>query len=317
MGLPFGALAQAPGAATMVSNGYDDNNGGGNDWNYNAQGLRWVSNSTGVSTKSYTFFDKCDQRTSFGSDGLCNSTGDVYSTINFQKSIGMADIELLSDLAPIEIGNRVFRDNNQNGIQDPGEAGIGGVVVTLYDSTGTTALTTVTTASDGTYVFSSDTSRADVTGRNYGVAQLVPNANLVIGVPTTTTISGATWPLTIQDAGSNDAIDSDVSTSTGKTASFALGAAGNNDHTYDIGYFPPYDLALVKVANTASVTANGDDISWTIRVQNQGAYQSGPFSVTDDLPTGTSFNTGLPPTPSVAPAKWRSEPRRRRTWQVC
>ena len=51
-----------------------------------------------------------------------------------------------------------------------------------------------------------------------------------------------------------------------------------------------YDLALVNVVNTPSVDGVGQDISWTIRVQNQGTLDSGAFTVTDTLPANTSFS---------------------------
>ena len=46
----------------------------------------------------------------------------------------------------------VFDDINGNGIQDPGEPGLGGVTVGLY-TPGGVLLTSTTTAGDGTYLF--------------------------------------------------------------------------------------------------------------------------------------------------------------------
>ena len=48
-----------------------------------------------------------------------------------------------------EIGDFVWNDLNGDGIQDPSEPGINGVVVNLKDSTGTTVLATTTTANIG------------------------------------------------------------------------------------------------------------------------------------------------------------------------
>ena len=50
------------------------------------------------------------------------------------------------------IGDRVWADANGDGIQDPGEAGINGVTLTLRDSAGT-ALATTTTSENGDYLF--------------------------------------------------------------------------------------------------------------------------------------------------------------------
>ena len=56
-----------------------------------------------------------------------------------------------SGTAPGEIGDYVWMDLNQNGIQDPGEPGIPGVTVTLTDSIGISV--TTTTDANGLYFF--------------------------------------------------------------------------------------------------------------------------------------------------------------------
>ena len=45
----------------------------------------------------------------------------------------MGDLIALNDTS-LEIGNRVWRDTNPNGIQDPGESGIGGLQVVLFSA---------------------------------------------------------------------------------------------------------------------------------------------------------------------------------------
>ena len=54
------------------------------------------------------------------------------------------------------LGNRVWYDKNQNGIQDPGEGGVGGVCVYLYDAK-STLLQETTTDSNGYYGFNVET----------------------------------------------------------------------------------------------------------------------------------------------------------------
>ncbi len=48
----------------------------------------------------------------------------------------------------------VFRDYNENGVQDAGEPGVGGVTVTAYGAAGTALATTSSTAPNGTYSIS-------------------------------------------------------------------------------------------------------------------------------------------------------------------
>jgi len=61
---------------------------------------------------------------------------------------------------PLELGNLVWEDVNNNGLREAGEAGISGIVVELLDSAGnplrdeTSAPITTTTLADGTYLFS-------------------------------------------------------------------------------------------------------------------------------------------------------------------
>jgi len=100
------------------------------------------------------------------------------------------------------IGDRVWYDENSNGIQDEGELGVNGVSVTLRDSTGTTIDTTTTNAS-GEYHF---------TNVNIGTYS-VEFGNL----PTD-------YIFSLQDQGGDDTKDSDVDRS-GKTENFSVGGA--------------------------------------------------------------------------------------------
>jgi hypothetical protein len=53
------------------------------------------------------------------------------------------------------LGNRVWYDTNQNGMQDPGENGVGGICVNLYDASNNVIQQT-TTDSNGYYAFNVD-----------------------------------------------------------------------------------------------------------------------------------------------------------------
>ncbi len=63
-------------------------------------------------------------------------------------------------LRPYKVGDRVWRDDDGDGVQDEGEPGIAGVVVTLKDSLGE-ALGTATTDADGLYSFEVEGQRLD------------------------------------------------------------------------------------------------------------------------------------------------------------
>ncbi len=66
------------------------------------------------------------------------------------------------------VSGTVFSDLNGNGVQDPGESGLGGVTVTLLDSVGN-VVGTATTAGDGAYVFTG------VTAGTYTVQETDPS----------------------------------------------------------------------------------------------------------------------------------------------
>ncbi len=122
----WGGLAQVPGYASVVMTQEDihatfipNGSGGYFPTDYFARGLTWLNNNNGSIVRSYEVGEQPQE---------------WYRGLG--KSGGLGDIEALSDAAPIEIGNRVWNDANANGIQDPGELGINGVTVGLYDSSG-------------------------------------------------------------------------------------------------------------------------------------------------------------------------------------
>ncbi len=74
------------------------------DGTANSGGIKFFNNSDGTSSDSKILYDEDDD----GSQG---------------KSAGLGDLELLTDPAPVEIGNRVWLDSDRDGIQDANESG--------------------------------------------------------------------------------------------------------------------------------------------------------------------------------------------------
>lgn len=108
------------------------------------------------------------------------------------------------------IGDTVWYDDDRDGIQDAGEAGVPGVTVHLYNCLDS-LLATMTTDADGFYRFS------DLEPGDYYVQFIPPEGYIV----------------TLQDAG-GDAVDSDADPVTGKTICTTLDA-GEYDPTWDCG----------------------------------------------------------------------------------
>ena len=90
-----------------------------------------MTNSSGIRERQYRVYHRTEVDT-------------------FGKMSGMGDVEVLCDVAPIEIGNRVWWDQDGDGVQDAGEPGISGVVVSLQTVSGTV---NTTTDINGNYYF--------------------------------------------------------------------------------------------------------------------------------------------------------------------
>ncbi|MFN0141118.1 MAG: SdrD B-like domain-containing protein [Pyrinomonadaceae bacterium] len=73
---------------------------------YHAGGFRWVSTTNGSVFRNFTVYQNP------------NSTG---TDETYGKSNGLGDIEMLCDPAPLQIGNRLWIDIDNNGVQDPDE----------------------------------------------------------------------------------------------------------------------------------------------------------------------------------------------------
>jgi hypothetical protein len=183
----------------------------------NTSGLAWLNNVNGTKSKGY---------------GVHNGS----TTPFFGKANGVGDVEILCDLAPIEIGNRVWKDNDADGIQDAGEPGIANVTVGLYDSGGALIKKAVTDAG-GEYYFSSATA-TDTANAKYGLI-IQPNKNYELRVDmSSASLSGLVMTTTDASSNSADSIDSDVTNPMNPNVKFTTGGPGTNDHTFDAGFRP-------------------------------------------------------------------------------
>lgn len=116
------------------------------------------------------------------------------------------------------IGDRAWRDDNRNGLQDDGEPGVAGIPVTLKDGAGGTVASTKT-GDDGTYVFDN---------RKNGTYQVCFDvSHLPDGLTVTKTAAG------------DPAKDSDADPETGCTPAFTIGGARHDDLDEDLGLAAP------------------------------------------------------------------------------
>ncbi len=161
-----------------------------------------------------------------------------------------SDYSDITVIAPASIGNFVWSDTNQNGIQDIGEAGIAGVNVTLERPDGSVVATT-TTDVNGQYLFSN----------------LAPGSYVVaFGKPSGYTSS-------TPNSGANDTIDSDADATSGKTGTYVL-VAGQYNQTVDAGFYLPSCADIISISaldsdicsgdstNLVATSSNGVSINW-------------------------------------------------------
>jgi len=114
----------------------------------NSGGVRWASATNGDVIAAMNIVDP----TQYGS----STYPPLFDRSTFSKNVSLGGMEMVCDLAPAEIGNRVWIDTNKNGLQEAGEPAVPGVTVHLYDSKGTLVGTAVTDA-NGQYYFRSTT----------------------------------------------------------------------------------------------------------------------------------------------------------------
>lgn len=219
-------------------------------------GVVWMNNENGSAVKGYTTYN-----------------GDLFS-VPAGKTNGLGGIECLAEVATIEVGNRVWQDDDADGIQDAGENGIAGVTLELYDAAGVTLLGTTVTDADGNYSFDADNVSAGIK----------PNTNYIIRIGAAQySISGigvlsnmAPTLSNVLCAGLSDATDNDAVDAGGKLQiAFTTGDYGDNNHDLDFG------LKNIPVMSVAAVTSfdasrNGDkaELSWnTSREENMAWYE--------------------------------------------
>ena len=155
-----------------------------------------------------------------GGNGLTDLITLATGEVNLTVDAGIVQSNGRNGTA--SLGDIVWYDLNQNGVQDADEQGVAGVTVTLYAADGTTVLGVKTTDGLGNYIF---------TGLNAG-SYVVGFSNIPSG-----------YNFTNANQGTDDAVDADADAgSGGKTGIIPL-ATGEENLTIDAGIYPAPNLA--------------------------------------------------------------------------
>ena len=224
---------------------------------------------------------------------------EIFTDPDGQKADLWTDVELVQDdkgwlaksnddggayvapeVQPAAIGDFVWEDTDADGIQDGGEAGIENVTVNLYDS-GDNLVASQLTAADGSYLFD------NLTPGDYYL-EFIP----LVG-----------YAFTVQDAGGDDALDSDANPATGQTAVTTLDS-GETDLTWDAGLIAPQPgIDIEKATNgedadnpTGPVLPVGSTATLTYVVANTGNVPLAGVVATDDNGTPGDTSDDFNPT---------------------
>ncbi|OGU87253.1 MAG: hypothetical protein A3K31_13555 [Ignavibacteria bacterium RIFOXYA12_FULL_35_25] len=128
-----------------------------------------------------------------------------------------------------EVGDRIWKDINKNGIQDDGESGFEGITVCLFKCDGTWLNMCMQTDANGNYLFK------DLPPGSYKVAMNIPDS----------------WSLSPQNEGDDDAKDSDFGSTDinpSYTDCFEL-SPGESDLTWDAGIYLKSITQLNKIGD--------------------------------------------------------------------
>ena len=170
------------------------------------------STTTEVLTQNLTLPDSNDSFWTVDGTYYVGIVIDSENTISETDENDNDDYEAIEIKTTATLGDYVWEDLNNNGIQDVGEPGLSGVTVSLYNSDNSLA-DSVTTDTNGSYLFT------NIIPGDYYVEFITP--------------SGYTF--TTQDQGGDDTKDSDADSITGQTVVTNL-IAGNNDLSWDAGF---------------------------------------------------------------------------------
>lgn len=234
------------GAGNVVGSTITDASG-----NYVFNNLPAGNYQVGFTAPAGFVFSNKDQGGDDNTDSDVNTSGinfgrtDIFALTSGEQRTN-TDAGLVADQTRSSVGDKVWNDLDQDGVQDTGEPGIAGVQVQLY-----------TTGPDGIAGNGDDvlvtTTVTDAAG-NYMFTGVTPGAYYI----KFTTPSG--YSLSPQDAGGNDNTDSDINIS-GNTASFAV-AAGSPvvDTRWDAGFYQTAPAGTSTLGDKVWNDIDGDGV---------------------------------------------------------
>ena len=156
---------------------------------------------------------------------------------------------------PATLGNWVWYDANDNGIQDSGEVGIPGITVVLTITYPNGVVSTVADVTDADGLYSFENLLLDEQFNGIGAGE--PLFSITVTAP-------AIYVASPQNQTTEDK-DSD-----NPAGQAATPIKGTTDNIYDFGFDVPMSYTITKTLNTQEPVRPGEEISFTIRIANTG-----------------------------------------------
>ena len=236
-------------------------------------------------------------------DGTKISAKQLYTrdfTVHLGKATGFGDLVVRCGQEPMEIGNYVWFDNNNNGTQDADENGFSGIPLELLDEN-CNVVGTTTTDIRGYYSFNN--SNVDTDGDGV-VDGLFPEETYYVKVGYESDASGSYYIINgeeyaVCNSGMNTSnqTNCDVNIIDGVCGDQPLievitGVSGSNNHDFDIGLYTPQalDIALRKELISNEMVTYGSSVDFKITVFNQADKVVKGVTITDYLNEGYSFD---------------------------
>lgn len=207
--------------------------------------------------------------------------------VTLGKATGFGDVIAICNEPEIELGNLVWLDINNNGVQDAGEDPVSGLKLNLYD-TNCDLITSTTTNSLGQYAFN----------RINSGSKVIADANYYIGIDNSqrdvTTgnivLNGEYYQLT-QSINNQANTDSDAQNSVTNCPKASVAArTSTTSHNFDIGLksLGSCDVRITSSLEYPSVTIN-DPLIYNIVMSNTGGTLLTGFELSNPIPTGMTF----------------------------
>ncbi len=225
-------------------------------------------------------------------DGSKISSKELYNrnlTTYFGKATGFGDIIAGCGSTGSSIGNFVWIDENENGVQDAGETPVSNLDITLYDRDCNVVATT-STNTKGQYYFNNLPSNATYyVAISSDVYDADNAAYLINGNLYSATVSSSNAQLNSNLGNASPCLDFpsiEATTSYGLNPTFDIGLVSSNE----------FDLALRKTLASSGQIKKGDLVEFNIEVFNQGNVTASNFEIVDYLTPAFAFsaanNTG-------------------------